>query len=198
MRTHRVIAASAAALLIVASCGGDDDATPADEPADAAEPAAADEPATEPADGDGDEPAAVEEQASGDNTVTVTIEGTTHVVDVSMGPAPRCDPDFFGAMWASGGDADAFVNALLPPPDDPNHDAANITLNVGELEWIADPEKSMSGVEPGESQVDDYTVDGNTASGTATFVELEETYGHSGGGPKATPVTGTFEISCSG
>jgi len=56
----------------------------------------------------------------------------------------------------------------------------------------------MSGVEPGESQVDEFTIDGDTVSGTATFVELNETFAHSGGGAKAQPVTGTFEVSCPG
>jgi hypothetical protein len=199
---------AATAVLVLAACGGgDDDAgepTP-DEPAAATE--AADEPADEPT---AEEPASDEPPpeepaddapAAGDNMARVTIDGTTYEVDVSLGPAPQCDPDFFAAFLASGGDPQGFFYTLLPPLDDPNHtDPPNVSLRVndGEFEWIADPSKQMSGVEPGESQVDEFTVNGNTVSGTATFVELNETYAHSGGGPKAQPVTGTFEVSCAG
>ena len=211
MRTSRKILCAATVVLVLAACGGGDDGEPtADEPAAAIEdtdapvdePAAEEPAAEEPA---GDEPSAEEpaaaEPAFGDDMASVTIGGTTYTVDVSLGPAPRCDPDFFAAFWVSGGDSQGFFSALLPPPDDPNHtDPPNVSLRVNDsgLEWIADPSKQMSGVEPGESQVDEFTVDGNTVSGTATFVELNETYAHSGGGPKAQPITGTFEVSCAG
>jgi len=176
------------------ACGGSDDdavVVAVDEPADSGELVGADA-----AGDDGDE--AAEEPAPGeDDVATVTIDGTTYEVEVSMGPAPRCDLDFFGAVWVSGGNEERFFNALLPPENDPNHtDPPNITLTVGDLEWIADPSKQMSGVEPGESQVDDFVVDGISVSGSATFVELNETYAHSGGGPKASPTTGTFFMRC--
>jgi hypothetical protein len=218
MRMSRRILCAATAVLVLAACGGDDDAgePTADEPAaatgDANEPA--DEPAAEEPQADASEPAdepaaeelpadepAADGPAVDDNMASVTIDGTTYEVDVSLGPAPRCDSDFFAAFLVSGGDSQGFFYALLPPPGDPNHtDPPNVSLRVndGEFEWIADPSKQMSGVEPGESQVDEFTVDGNTVSGTATFVELNETYAHSGGGPKAPPVTGTFEVSCAG
>lgn len=212
MRTSRAILRAARAALVVMACGvlvacgsGDDEASTADEPAAATEDVSdqADEPAT--GESAGAEPPAEEpvgdEPAVGDSVAIVTIDGTTYTVDLSRGPAPQCDPDFFSAFLASGGDSQGFFSALLPPPDDPNHTdppSTSLRVNDGEFEWIADPSRQMSGVEPGESQVDDFTVDGNTASGTATFVELNETYAHSGGGPKAQPVTGTFEVSCAG
>lgn len=176
-----------------AGCGGDDDASVA-----VTEPVASDEAAGDDvAAGNGDE-AAAEPAPGQDNAASVTIDGTTYEIDVSMGPAPRCDFDFFGAILVSGGNEERFVNALLPPANDPNHtDPPNITLKVGDLEWVADPSKQMSGVEPGGSQVDDFVIDGISVSGSATFVELNETYAHSGGGPKATPTTGTFFMRCS-
>jgi hypothetical protein len=206
MRMSRGILCAAAAVLVVAACGGADDAeSTADEAAaateDTNEPAnesAAEEPA---ADEPPAEAAAAEEPAVGDNMASVTIDGTTYEVDVSLGPAPRCDSDFFAAFFVAGGDSQGFFYALLPPPDDPNHtDPPNLSLRIndGEFEWIADPSKQMFGVELGESQVDEFTVDDNTVKGTATFVELNQTYAHSGGGPKAQPVTGTFEVSCAG
>jgi len=199
---------AAAVALVLAACSGGDDSTDtvADEPAaatdDTTDQAAADSSADEPATDESaaDEPV-VDEPVTGDSVASVTIDGTTYEVDVSLGPAPQCDPDFFAAFLVSGGDPDGFFHALLPPPDDPNHtDPPSVSLRVnnGDLEWIADPSKQMFGVEEGESQVDSFTVDGNTASGTATFVELNETYAHSGGGDKAQPVTATFEITCAG
>jgi len=193
------------ATLAIAGCGGDDDTAPADDaaPAGDAKEASSNDGASESAEQDDAEgaDAPVDEPASvvGDDIAIVTIDGTTYEVDVSLGPAPQCDPDFFGAFLAGGGDQNGFFSVLLPPPDDPNFtDEPNAKLKVGELEWIADPAKMMSGVEPGDSQIDSFITDGSSASGTATFVELNETYSHSGGGPEPTPVTGTFEVSCSG
>jgi hypothetical protein len=51
--------------------------------------------------------------------------------------------------------------------------------------WIAD---EQAGLEPGTSQVDDYTIDGNGASGTATFYETFS----------KTVAQGTFEVTCAG
>jgi hypothetical protein len=201
MRMSPRILCAATAVLVLAACGGGDDGEPAaDEPAAATE--VANEPAAEPGSDEppADEPVAAE-PGVGDNMASVTIDGTTYEVDVSLGPAPQCNSDFFAAFLVSGGDSQGFFYALLPPPGDPNHtDPPNVSflVNDGEFEWIANPSKQMSGVEPGDSQVDEFTVDGNTVKGTATFVELEETYVHSGGGPKAQSVTGTFEVSCAG
>jgi hypothetical protein len=203
MRTGLRVFCAATAVLGLAACGGGDDE--AGEPA-TGEPGAATQNASQPAgqptaaEPAGDGPAAGEPTV-GDNVARVTIDGTIYEVDVSAGLTPTCDSDFFAAFLVSGGDAQVSFYALLPPPDDPNHTdppSVSVRVNNGEFEWIADPSKQMSGVEIGESQVDEFTVDGNSVSGTATFVELNETYAHSGGGPKAQPVTGTFKVSCPG
>lgn len=200
--------------LALAGCGGDDDAGDSDVPApvddsttgsgddgSADEPAAddsaaADEPAAEPA----SEPAS---GGGGENVAVVTVGDETFEIDVTPGSVTRCDPDFFGAFWALGGDrADASIELLLPPPGDPNFEdppTVKVQTDDGDVEWIADPSREMAGVEAGGSQVDDFSVDGNTASGTATFVDLNETYAFQGGvGEAPVPVTGTFSVTCSG
>lgn len=198
-RTSRSLV-SLALVLALTACGGDDDAAdePAVEPSDepAAEPA--DEPAAEPT----DEPGAGEAMA-GDNVAIVTIGDRTYEFDVTPGATTRCDPDFFGAFWATGGSADgARLEALLPPPDDPNFDEMpRITVNdpTTDRDWTADPLREMAGVEEGESQVDEFTTDGTSASGSATFVDQNESFAFQGGsGVEPVPVTGTFEVRCAG
>jgi hypothetical protein len=211
MRTTRTIhAVTAVGVLLLASCGGGDDDAASDgsdaEPTSAAEQSAG---AAEPATGDddsaeapADEPAAEPSSGGGENVAVVTIGGETYEIDVTPGSINRCDPDFFGAFWALGGDrADASIELMLPPPDDPNFDdppTVKVQTDDGDVEWIADPSREMAGVEPGGSQVDDFSVDGNTASGTATFVDLNETYAFQGGvGEAPVSVTGTFSVTCS-
>ncbi len=102
------------------------------------------------------------------NKVTVTIGGQTYEMEIDLENAlHRCDPDFFGAFWALGGGITNFGLA---------------------------PEFSIP---DGQSQVDSFVVDGNTASGTATFTEQDAIYAWIGGTselPKG--VQGTFEVTC--
>ena len=224
MRAHRSIATGITALLIVAACGGDDDGTdaapaPADE-ADEADDASdsgtgtggADEPSEPAADtnSDADDAAAAESEADdagaaptgGDNVAMVTIGDASYEIDVTPGAIQRCDPDFFGAFWAIGGDQTVGIEMLLPPPGDPNFDepaALKVSVADGDREWVADPAREMFGVDEGESQVDAFTVDGNSVSGTATFVDLNESYAFQGGaGDEPEPVSGTFSVTCVG
>ena len=207
---RRTTISLAVVTLVMAACGGgDDDASPAgeDQPA-AAEPAAepaADEPATEPADDEpADEPdtATDESPSSGldENTAIVTIGDKTYEIDVTPSAIQRCDPNFFGAFWALGGMGGNGVEMLLPPPGDPNfEDAPYIKVSDEDLdiEWIANPDQEMAGVEAGESQVDTFTVDGLRVTGTATFVDLNASFAFQGGvGDEPQPVTGTFEVLC--
>lgn len=57
----------------------------------------------------------------------------------------------------------------------------------------------MFGVDERESQVDEFTVDGNRVSGTATFVDLNESDAFQGGaGDEPEPVSGSFSVNCAG
>jgi hypothetical protein len=192
--------------LVMAACGGGDDdanSAAADQPAaaeSAAEPAADEPAADEPA---ADEPAAADEAPSlgvAENTAIVTIGDKTYEIDVTASAIQRCDPNFFGAFWALGGIGGNGIDMLLPPPGDPNFEDAPY-INVGDeerdIEWVANADREMAGVEAGESQVDTFTVDGLRVTGTATFVDLNESYAFQGGvGDEPQPVTGTFEVLC--
>lgn len=226
MAATRSIVIAMTSLALVAACGGgDDDSDPGAEPAsevtaaagsdaetgDAAEPAT--DAATEStADGSGADPASDDDAAEtddapapaggGDNVAIVTIGDATYEIDVTPGSIQRCDPDFFGAFWALGGDADVGIELLLPPSGDPNFEeppSVKVGVTDGDREWIADSSRDMFGVEEGESQVDGFTVDGSSVSGTATFIDLNETYSFQGGlGDEPVPVPGSFSVSCSG
>lgn len=65
--------------------------------------------------------------------------------------------------------------------------------------WEAGGEtvSAFTGVPEGGSQVDSFSVDGSSASGTATFIDLNAVLiATAGGTDPPQPVTGTFEISC--
>jgi len=198
----------AAVGLVTAACGGTavesgDDVTAATDPADDGAPAATSAPVTQaPAADDGEEPVT----AGSVNVATVTIGDKTYEADVDPEELlQRCDPDFFGGFWALGGG----VEIVLPPADDPDFtDSPRIAVKdeASGLEWIADPSASSLGslsgddydfkIPEGDSQVDSFTVDGNTATGTATFIEQEAYYQWTGGGDQPEPVQGTFEVTC--
>ena len=206
--------------LALTACGGDDDsgdpAANAPEPAEddaAAPPAnepAVDEPAVdEPAEDDAAAPADEPDTATGappatglgENTAIVTIGDQRYEFDVTPGSIQRCDANFFGAFWALGQDADGNgIELLIPPDGDPNFEDApyvNVGDNVLDIEWIANSDEEMAGVDPGESQVDSSVVDGTYISGTATFVDLNASYAFQGGvGDEPQAVTGTFEVLC--
>ena len=214
---QRTMISFAVVALALSACGGGDDDTAAAEPP-AATPAAGTDDATSqsteaPDDDTGvtdvtdapsdDEVATDTPPSSGlaENTAVVTIGDQRYEFDVTPGAVQRCDPNFFGAFWALGKDADGNgIDLLIPPEGDPNFEDAPY-VNVGDkaldLEWVANADHEMAGVDPGESQVDSSTVDGTHLTGTATFVDLNTTYAFQGGvGDKPEPVTGTFEVLC--
>jgi hypothetical protein len=107
-----------------------------------------------------------------------------------------------GALNAAGkatGGADISVNIDLPPAnwessrDDWEPPSVRLSDDVKNVDWRAGGEviDEFAAVGEGQSQVDSYVVDGNRASGTATFVDM---YAVMKGDFKA--VKGTFEITC--
>lgn len=66
--------------------------------------------------------------------------------------------------------------------------------NKNNLDWTADEDipRDLTNVSPGQSQVDNFTIDGKRASGNATFVDVTAVMGTG----RAEPLKGTFEIVC--
>jgi len=145
----------------------------------------------------------------GENVAIVTIGDQTWEFDANPeGPITDCDPDFFGAFWVIGEAEDgSSLNLLLPPEGDPNFDdppSVRVADRATEADWTADVtliETANYGdvLVEGDSQLDTYSVDGNTASGTATFVDENQIFAVLGGSTEAVePMSGSFEVSCAG
>ncbi len=221
---RRTMISFAVAALALSGCGGGDDDTAAAEPPAATTADNADDgtspstdapdddtsPSTDAPDDGTDDTAAPSDDVATDsppssglaeNTAVVTIGDERYEFDVTPTAVQRCDPNFFGAFWVLGKDADNnSVEMLIPPEGDPNFEespSVSVGDKVRDIEWRADPDHEMAGVDPGESQVDSSTVDGTHLTGTATFVDLNATYAFQGGvGDEPEPVTGTFEVLC--
>jgi hypothetical protein len=185
--------------MIITACGGDTAATTTSEAAEAPTTAAPLESATPtiPDDTGTTAPAETAVETDGDvvgeSSATVTIGDQTWEFAPTGFLTERCDTDFFGGYWVL---FTTGVGILLPGP---NWEAQgvdqtpNITVNLEDenLEWVADPDTGLPGVEAGQSQIDSFEIDGNRASGTATFVEANAAYAGT-----VEPVTGTFEAVC--
>ena len=197
MRTTLIVAVA----LLAASCGGDDDAadappgaeSDADEaPADTVEPAAEPEVAGSDSDGgDADEAGG----AGGSNSATFTVAGEAYDFEWEASALTRCDTDFFGGFWALASDSDgAGFEAEIWPDDaaDPTQ-VSRIKVSAGDdgPDWTADPDETIGQtIADWPAQVDSFEFDGNTATGSATFV------GQFAFDEEPEGVPGTFEITC--
>lgn len=192
------LAICALSLLLFAACGGsddDDNDSGVDVPTTAPEANGGDgdaeEPTTAPEANDGDDGG---EDASSpgdveDNTGVVTIGGETY--NYTLSETGTCDADFFGTFRAflrrvdSDGEfvrtADGFFEGMtisLNKEMDGGPESGILALTM-EPEWVADPT-----IREGTG-LDSYTIDGNVASGTATF-----------GTPDGETAEGTFAVWC--
>lgn len=190
--------------LLAAACGGGDDSAGSDAvaaPDDASEsPATTTTAAAPQADapsGDGGNSLA----AGTENVAFVTIGDLEYAIEISVNEVgQQCTPDFVGNFWVVG-DADNDVLITLPPPDASNSEppVVNIDDNVIGHDWVADEAiyEQFSEIAPGQSQVDSYTFSGNTASGTATFLDMTAVFAWLGGtADEPEGVQGTFEVTC--
>ena len=203
-----------AMVLVATACGGGETASD-DTPADgtsATTTAPDSSPGTSAPETDDGEPGdPAPSDVSGIGEGTVTINGETYLFGEGGFPALQCEPDMFGVFFvvlqqvdASGSEVpDGLLTlTLLLEGTDPAVVGQDNTarLTIGGEDWIADPEDiAERGLDPGTSQVDAYTIDGNTVSGTATFYEEESYYATTGG--STDPIVtaqGTFEVACSG
>ena len=169
--------------MVAAACGGSDDGAETSDPTDTrvletsgATTSGDAAPTTTPAPAD---TAAPTEPAGGDESYAiVTIGDETYEFAPTGFLTERCDPDFFeGERWEEQG-VDQTPNLQITPEGT-------------DLEYIADPETTLPGVQPGQSQIDSFQFADGSASGTATFVEANAVYAGT-----VEPVTGTFETYC--
>lgn len=151
---------------------------------------------------------------SGLGEASVTMDGETFYFGQTSFPSLRCDPDMFGVFWVVLGQVDDEGNemedggilqlVLVGEGSDfaekGQVSQATFDLPSREQNWIADPEEiALGALEPDTSQVDEFTVDGNTVSGRASFFERETWFAWSAGTADDYLVaTATFEANCSG
>jgi hypothetical protein len=166
--------------------------------------------ASEPAEDDGDEGA-----GSGGveaHSATVTIGGETYTFGDTGFAAQQCKPDLFGVFFAvlymidDEGNPDierGVVNFTLLRDGVDSEQVEQwpeLTVSIADLdlEWIADERGALElGIEAGMSQVDSYTVEGNRASGTATFYESNSYWAMVGGqADELETAQGSFEVVC--
>jgi hypothetical protein len=197
-----------------AACGGsDDDDSPGEGAVTSADAAGGDAGSgddaapDDDADDDGDDSSL---PSFGDGgTAVIVLDGQRYEAILSNRTVAGSEEigfcrDILGALQIFGyADTDdggvAQVTMLIPPTDwetydDGRYDPPSIELEIddsdgGRVSWfLADPENTSY---TGNSQVDDYELDGTTATGTATFTNV--TLALRG---NTEPVQGTFEVNC--
>jgi hypothetical protein len=213
---HRGAIALAALSLVMVGCGGSDDdgadAAASSEAADDASTTATQAPTvttapTETQPAASDEPEVTEAPAAtvppagddagsdgGANVATISVADQTFEFEWEADAVQRCDTDFFGGFWglAQSLDGQPGFNAELWREGTGEGRPSRIEVSDGaDGSWSADPEGGVGAAAatwPGA--VDTVEFDGNTATGTATFVaeydysDVPETF------------SGTFTITC--
>lgn len=183
-------------LLVLAACGGGEtsDTQSSDEtttaPAGSSEPTP---PASEPAQEGGTE--------SDASMAVVTIDGTSYEFG-DFGPGSQCIPDLYGGFTATlrSEDGSGVFGVELWPKggagDRRNTANALIAVDGVEMDLTANPDKEefWPGVEAGTSLVQSFQVDGNKATGVASFVDEEIAYDASLF--PLDPVIGEFTVVC--
>lgn len=206
MRSRFRVVMAVLFVLAVVSCGGDESSSQTTEESTPATAQDTEAPTQQAGDEDGEDSSGGE---AGERSAVISIDGeaTSYVLDdvtysnvegVEDLTFETCDPDFFGSgrFYAIGYAVDADGEVLvnddgelagiftmdLPPADweETQRDAPEFDVDLGELSVeIASPEEAAGGTM-------DWTIDDTTASGTAVFVDFENTY------------TVDFEIICEG
>ncbi|HSM43746.1 MAG TPA: hypothetical protein VK969_01880 [Acidimicrobiia bacterium] len=208
-RTRMTIVLSAIALVVV-SCGGGGDASTDATDVDPGPTAESEDESTdteEPND-EADVDASSGDEDSGERMAVITIDGESTsfaLDDVTFSPVEgvddltfeTCNPDFFGSgrFYAIGYAVDADGELILGedgqpgtltmdlPPDDweaTQRDAPEFEIELGDIAIeIATPEEAAGGTMA-------WTIGDTTASGSAVFVDFENTY------------TVDFEVVCEG
>jgi len=99
--------------------------------------------------------------------------------------------------------SDVTISFELPPVDWKSRPASEgwsdngsfqIRDKANNLDWVADEDiaRDLAYVSAGQSQVDNFSIDGKRASGSATFIDTTAVMATG----SAEPVKGTFEVEC--
>lgn len=203
--------------LLVAACGdsgGDEGAAdPQDVTTTAPDATTTTQPSGSDDGGSTDGGGSTDDGADGDaHRATATIDGVTYTFADTGFPGQQCLSDFFGVFIAALFMVDdqgnpniegGAISIAIPHEDTDRAEVdqwpeVSVNVNDPDLEWIADEKGAEEfEIEPGISQVDSYTVDGNTITGTASFYEQNSYWAVAGGqAEELVTATGTFEVTC--
>ena len=204
---HRLRASLVAATLLLSACGGGDDS--ADDGSDASGNndgggAAALDDADDVIEEAEDAAEEILDSEGGTATVTIGDETWEFALYPQM-PVATCDADFFGgflALLTSEGELTDPLNQMnltLPGGDFTEPPAITVKVNIGgEAEWIADEtmyERSPN--LPAGIGVTDFSIDGQSASGTALFYEEESFFQFNAGQTDELQMAeGSFQVTC--
>ena len=141
-----------------------------------------------------DAPITGPQRASDDTYAVLTVDGTDYEFGAD-GPVATCDPDLFGRFFVvlhADGFASSLTIELVPDGTEPSLVEAN--LAGPDLDLVADETAEWAAVEPGSSRVVEFTIDGTTATGSASFINEDRAYN-----PANHPlpvIDGSFEVTC--
>ncbi len=200
-----------AVALLAAGCGdsgGDDGAT---DPQDVTTTTPDASTTTQASGSDGG--GGTDEGSGGDaHRASATIDGVTYTFADTGFAGQQCRSDFFGVFIASlfmvddqgnpniegGAISIAIPHEDTDPAEVDQWPSVRVNVKDPDLEWIADEVAAEEfSIEPGISQVDSYTVEGNTITGTASFYEQNSYWAVAGGqAEELVTATGTFEVTC--
>lgn len=134
---------------------------------------------------------------------SVTIAGETYLFADTGFPGLQCMPKAFNVAFIAalrqvdenGSELDGSISVGIPFPgqEETAGIVPELNVSVGDKTWIASPDHAeLNSIPAGSSQVDDYEINGDTVSGTATFYDEDSSFG----GGDLVVEQGTFELTC--
>ena len=214
MQRPQILVTVSLMVLALAACGGSSDEPSSDSTASASTTSSSEQVAdsADVPDAGSDDQTASTVVSIGDHfdtaggAATATIGDETWEFALPEGhPIANCDADFFGGFVAilTTGTSDISIPAdtfsvVLPGGDltDPPTVALNLAVS-SDAEWIADETIYEQNADlPAGLGVTSFSIDGTTASGTATFFEQESFYQFNAGNGDLIVADGTFTVTC--
>lgn len=214
MQRPQIVVTVSLMVLVLAACGGSSNEPSSDSTAFASTTSSSEQvadPADAP-DAGSDDQTAPTVGSIGDHFDTAGVTATATIGDETWEfalpedhPIANCDADFFGGFVAilTTGTSDISIPAdtfsvVLPGGDFTEAPAVAVNLAVSsDAEWIADETIYEQNADlPAGLGVTSFSIDGTTASGTATFFEQESYYQFNAGNGDLIVADGTFTVTC--